>query len=119
MKRVEHDAIVEKKGQCFCLVPLGKIDIELRSRIQDKFLDGGVNATVSVQNAGNGSHAHLSGRCDFAKPDLSSFLRDHIFHLLFGSLKASPSCFCFLDNLRASLPQTTTMLPMTIKKTFT
>ena len=47
---MEHDSIAEKKGQRPGLVALQQIEIELRSRIKNRHLNGWIDTVVSVQN---------------------------------------------------------------------
>ena len=50
MEGMEHDSIAEKKGQRPGLVALQQIEIELRSRIKNRHLNGWIDTVVSVQN---------------------------------------------------------------------
>ncbi len=68
---MQHRAVVEKKDQGFGLVPLGRIEIELRRRIQNGLSNCGGDAAASIQNPGDCSKAYVSGGCYLSKSQLS------------------------------------------------
>lgn len=61
MKRMQHGAIAENERECFGLITLREIDIELCGCVGHGLLNIWIDATIAVQDARDSSNTDICG----------------------------------------------------------
>src|ERR1700722_9552897 len=75
MEDVLHGPVAQQKSECFRLVALRKIDIELCRRSQNRPLDGRVDPIVAVKHPGNRGNTDIRSGSKFPQTYFAFFKR--------------------------------------------